>query len=211
MEEEIDSGNQIEKIAEQATCFACGLQYRNPKVLACLHSFCCECIRSVVDSNANNTITCPLCKSTSTVLPPEGVEGLLSNVFLDQLLQTLLISTEAPPKCEACDPEESPDEATAQCADCPLFLCDFHIQSHKKTKETKNHRLVTMEGTVINAGILTKLLSQKFDVMGQLQPRKLKHVTSTQMRKLNCGVNLVRNQFVEIAPLAVIGTINTYS
>jgi hypothetical protein len=130
----------LEKLKQEATCIVCNQIYREPRVLNCLHSFCTPCLSNLM---SNKQISCPTCNYVTFL--NSGVQELFANPFLNHKLQTIALSTMSAPKCESCD-DDAPEDATGQCTECPKFLCDFHIQSHKKTKETKGHRIISMDG-----------------------------------------------------------------
>ena len=44
-----------------------------------------------------------------------------------------------------CDNCESEDAAESRCSDCGIFLCQFCTESHKRSRATKQHELMTIE------------------------------------------------------------------
>ncbi|XP_035696442.1 tripartite motif-containing protein 3-like [Branchiostoma floridae] len=63
-------------------CGICLEPFNNPKALACLHTFCQECLVNLVGKRS--FLTCPTCR-TSVSLPPKGVQGLPDNFWLSEL------------------------------------------------------------------------------------------------------------------------------
>ena len=53
------------KVEEHLTCAICLEQFKDPKVLPCLHSYCHECIVKL--DQTGNKITCPECRTTVEV------------------------------------------------------------------------------------------------------------------------------------------------
>ncbi len=51
-----------------------------------------------------------------------------------------------------CDNCESEDLADSRCTDCGIFLCQFCVESHKRSRSTKHHELLTMEELKSNSG-----------------------------------------------------------
>ena len=69
-----------QKLDEQLTCAICLERYCNPKSLPCMHSFCKECIKLLVD-NVKLELKCPECREIHN-LPPSGIEGFRNNYSL---------------------------------------------------------------------------------------------------------------------------------
>ena len=100
-----------------------------------------------------NTIDCPKCRNPVAV--PSGVHGLLKNFAL------LDIVNETAPKqhaentghvgsheCEACD-EKHP--ANFCCLDCKENMCKTAAQFHKRSKTSRDHRVVSLEELKANS------------------------------------------------------------
>ena len=50
------------KVEEQLTCSLCLKQFKDPKVLPCLHSYCHDCIVQLAEHAKSNTFNCPNCR-----------------------------------------------------------------------------------------------------------------------------------------------------
>ena len=74
------------------------------------------------------------------------VSTLPSNFFVNNLLATMtLTSDNSAAKKILCDNCESEDSAQCRCNDCGIFLCQFCTESHKRSRSTKQHEMLTME------------------------------------------------------------------
>jgi len=78
---------------EFLVCKICLDSYRNPKCLACLHTFCEQCIDNHVNSESSykkysdyREFTCPLCRKR-TQLPVGGVKKLPDNFLVSSLTE----------------------------------------------------------------------------------------------------------------------------
>ncbi|XP_041370640.1 uncharacterized protein LOC121384349 [Gigantopelta aegis] len=68
-------------------CRICQKVYQNPKILSCLHSFCCGCLDKLQSIQiAQNQLTCPVC-DVDTAIPGGGVASLTNNAFLNRISQ----------------------------------------------------------------------------------------------------------------------------
>ena len=87
--------NLPEVISEEfLTCKICFEEYKSPKILPCLHTFCQSCLEKHLDRIRQPTgsgdgesaptpvvLLCPLCRN-STNIPEEGIAGLKTNFFI---------------------------------------------------------------------------------------------------------------------------------
>ena len=56
-------------------CAVCLEYYKEPKQLACLHSFCAACLDAIIRQNKQKgNFPCPMCMVTY-VIPEEGASG----------------------------------------------------------------------------------------------------------------------------------------
>ena len=130
---------------ECSICFECyNDENKCPRMLSCGHSFCSCCLERIL---RGNTIDCPKCRNP--VVVPSRVHGLSKNFAL------LDIVNETAPKqhaentghvgsheCEACD-EKHP--ANFCCLDCKENMCKTAAQFHKRSKTSRDHRVVSLE------------------------------------------------------------------
>ena len=71
-----------------------------------------------------------------------------TNFFINNILEVMALqNTDKETSgghitCENC---ETNDTATTRCKVCCMFLCEFCTQSHRRTRATKQHRLMTIE------------------------------------------------------------------
>lgn len=65
-------------------CTICDKPYRDPKVLACFHTYCKACLDKLIDSPGK--IICPTCQGETQLCPDSGVESLLTDYAVSSLL-----------------------------------------------------------------------------------------------------------------------------
>lgn len=144
MASSVIAGVIVEDISRHLNCRLCRRLIRSPKLLPCLHSFCQVCVQSFAEKHAQNeSLSCPLCE-TDAKISKEEVEELPTNFFLDNMLDIALInsSDREPVPCSNCDSINSP--ATSRCVDCGEFLCVNCYNVHKRIRQTKEHRILTI-------------------------------------------------------------------
>jgi len=151
---EIGGPNLGEKLASEIheeflTCKICLDNFKSPKSLQCLHTFCEDCIENHVASESTykkysdyREFTCPLCRKR-TPLPIGGVKKLPDNFLVQSLGE--IIGKQKPSKFPFCDickmVSHKHKEASSKCLDCIKLLCKDCVTTHKETKVTSNHNI----------------------------------------------------------------------
>ena len=114
-----------DSIREMLTCAICMEEFRSPRSLPCLHTFCQTCLGDYLvrkHVRPGTSFACPTCRET-VVLPKQGVAGLRSNFLIESMLGLLETKTEVP--------EE--DVFTGDL----LSLDDFQDSAHETTVSSK--------------------------------------------------------------------------
>lgn len=132
---------------DQLKCSICTENYRNPRILPCLHSFCTDCLAIVLyDGNdGSKRVCCPDC-ATEHRLPSDGVAGLPVNVYLRNVLD---ITGERinngsgeyreATKCDLCS-KENGTMMMSHCAICKYDLClDCDLVHRRETHHSPKH------------------------------------------------------------------------
>ncbi|XP_078656569.1 tripartite motif-containing protein 3-like [Branchiostoma floridae x Branchiostoma belcheri] len=124
------------------TCAICMLNYRDPKILPCLHSFCRECLQDW--ATKQQPLECPTCREPVS-LPDQGVDGLRTNFYVNNLLDFAAVKKVAGPgvPCQVC--EGGQEQNKSWCADCGMLLCGSCIDMHRKVPATRDHQMVPQE------------------------------------------------------------------
>ena len=187
----------LQKLSDQLTCSVCLDNYREPRVLPCLHAFCKMCLERLV-SRDGTSLTCPNCRRTTRV-PQGGVSTLQSAFYIHHLVDvrdTLEKVKDAKTACEKC--EES--EAKGYCRNCGKFVCKACINVHKKWKEYSSHEIATIEEIQSEAA---KLLPPKRVTMNcQKHPSeqlKIYCETCEQLVCRDCTVKTHRDHQYDLA------------
>ena len=126
------------RVTEIATCPICMDDFKNCRILPCIHSFCFECLQGhCKDKMPGDDVACPLCRKEFQI-PDSGLGGLPHNFLLQNLIDARDASTQKTEElCEVCvqvennrDGREVPS-ATMYCADCNQKLCAACSRPHK--------------------------------------------------------------------------------
>ncbi|XP_070571157.1 tripartite motif-containing protein 2-like [Ptychodera flava] len=133
-------GKVLDQIGEDfLTCVICFERYRKPKSLPCLHTFCEQCLLTLVENQG--VLNCPTCKA-SCPLPHGGVRALTSNFFIAGLIedfQARLKGQQKPAaKCDSCQEKD----AFMRCVECSQYLCQPCVKIHKNIAVTRSHQIL---------------------------------------------------------------------
>ena len=110
---------------------------RNPRLLACHHSFCEECLKKLVKIG---NIECPSCRHVTPV-KANDVSKLSKNFMLlgmKEREKKLLASPKKVTLCQLCGREP----AEYKCLDCNELMCQTCNVKHSKALRFKNHKVV---------------------------------------------------------------------
>ncbi|XP_019627220.1 PREDICTED: tripartite motif-containing protein 2-like [Branchiostoma belcheri] len=124
------------------TCAICMLNFRDPKILPCLHSFCRECLQEWAAKQ--QPLECPTCREPVR-LPDQGVDGLRTNFYVNNLLDFAAAKKGAEPgvPCQVCG--GNVEGSKSWCADCAILLCEACTSVHRNLPCSKDHEVTTEE------------------------------------------------------------------
>ncbi|XP_078678973.1 tripartite motif-containing protein 2-like [Branchiostoma floridae x Branchiostoma belcheri] len=127
---------------EFLTCAICMLNFRDPKILPCLHSFCRECLQEW--ATKQQPLECPTCREPVR-LPDQGVDGLRTNFYVNNLLDFAAAKKGAEPgvPCQVCGGND--EGSKSWCADCAILLCEACTSVHRNLPCSKDHEVTTEE------------------------------------------------------------------
>ncbi|KAJ7382998.1 hypothetical protein OS493_031501 [Desmophyllum pertusum] len=95
-----------DNLAKELECAVCLEQYKEPKVLPCLHSFCKTCLEGLLPRRSIMCwVNCPSCR-LSVEIPQGDVDLLPANFFLNNLLSMVALhgdSDRSNLECDNCD------------------------------------------------------------------------------------------------------------
>ncbi|XP_066297014.1 tripartite motif-containing protein 2-like [Branchiostoma lanceolatum] len=142
----------INEITEEfLVCQVCLEDFKQPKMLPCLHTFCQLCLEKLLAAEPEGKLACPTCRQ-DVPLPQNGVQGLKSNFLVDKLHGIL----QQQPKGEGETPEpretgvpctvcDKGSTAEFYCVECTDHMCQTCNDVHRGLKLTRSHKVVTIQ------------------------------------------------------------------
>ncbi|XP_066266710.1 tripartite motif-containing protein 2-like [Branchiostoma lanceolatum] len=134
---------------EFLVCQVCLEDFKQPKMLPCLHTFCHPCLERLLATEPAGKLDCPTCRQ-DVPLPNNGVQGLKSNFLVGELRGILQQQSEREPSeeredgvpCTVCGAWNS---AQIYCVECTHYLCPTCFNTHFKNKPTSTHKVVIVQ------------------------------------------------------------------
>ncbi|XP_061189281.1 E3 ubiquitin-protein ligase TRIM33-like [Saccostrea echinata] len=157
---------------EILVCPMCHEQYKGPKVLPCLHSFCRSCLTEDLEkitgknlkpeenatseengaSKNSKLYNCPVCKADIHISIPSGnnntdqwADLFPDNNFIQNMIEKIEMLTENK-NCESCTREDNQDQAKAEvwCQTCKVAFCEACIKAHNIIKACREHQVMPL-------------------------------------------------------------------
>ncbi|XP_044175633.1 E3 ubiquitin-protein ligase TRIM71-like [Acropora millepora] len=135
----------LDNIYENLCCPVCYNRFTNPKLLPCLHSFCLHCLQRIqATSGTRDTILCPECRRSVTILGNGDLNTLPTNFRLNGLLDALPVTEckTSGVKCGNCNKRR---QESAYCFTCCSFWCDDCLPLHNGIKTFKEHQALPLK------------------------------------------------------------------
>ncbi|XP_071849707.1 uncharacterized protein [Apostichopus japonicus] len=173
----------IEDLAENFfKCSVCLDQFNEPKLLPCLHRYCNDCLRKVIQASHDGTIECPLCKQRCCI-PEDGLDGFKTDFHMKSMLEFIELRKSFEKKglkqCVSCSKDVV---CSAYCFKCRDFLCDECYKVHISNKMFTDHQPSTLKLENMAAKNLTM---EEIAAMTE-DPRCHFHIK--EPAKLCCGI-----------------------
>ncbi|KAK3579744.1 hypothetical protein CHS0354_002393 [Potamilus streckersoni] len=138
---------QVVNEPKELICPLCLKNYKTPRILPCVDTFCEECLSAYIHSTRiHNGFACPTCKAS--IAPPNKGESYKSwtSIFPLNAIAIPLSSadeTKSEDYCDRCKAEnDNSTLATSFCVVCKEHFCDGCVKSHKSFKALNNHRII---------------------------------------------------------------------
>ena len=127
----------LKNLKKHVECSICLDNFKEPKTIACLHTFCCECLKKhALISQRDGQFRCPECQ-TQIAIPEGNRFDQLPTSFLHNSLLSLLAVRQSGDgnniTCGFC--KKKKDEAS-YCFECEKMLCCDCLNAHEVFRDT---------------------------------------------------------------------------
>ena len=127
----------LKNLKEHVTCSICLDTYTKPKTIACLHTFCCECLKKhALTSQKQGFYRCPECQAQIGI--PEGnrFDNLPSSFLHNSLLSLLAVRRSGEGSEISCSTCQKKSAEINYCFDCEKFMCPDCVKAHEVFRNT---------------------------------------------------------------------------
>ncbi|KAJ8018278.1 E3 ubiquitin-protein ligase TRIM56 [Holothuria leucospilota] len=181
------SGSSIVKNMDEKFCYCpiCLEQFKEPKLLPCLHRFCCDCLQKVI-GQAQGVLICPECRQECDI-PTKGADGFKTDFYMKNIIDFVELQKSMQEchirECFSCSKSK---KMSTYCFKCNDFLCEECHNHHVTSKMMKDHRphVLSLEDVESRNISLEKLMSLKDVPRCQIHPENVSQLCCTSCQNI---------------------------
>ena len=122
----------LKNLKEHVTCSICLDTYTEPKTIACLHTFCCECLKKhALTSETGGKFRCPECNAEIAVPEANRFDKLPTSFHHNSLLGLLAVRQSGDGSEINCGLCKKSSVEISYCFDCEKLMCSDCNNAHE--------------------------------------------------------------------------------
>ena len=122
----------LQDLKHHVTCSICLDTFTEPKTIACLHTFCCECLKKhALTSQRNGKFRCPECQAEVAVPEANRFDKLPTSFHHNSLLSVLAVRQSGDGSEISCGICKKKSAEISYCFECAKFLCSDCENAHE--------------------------------------------------------------------------------
>ncbi|KAI6661632.1 hypothetical protein LOD99_13505 [Oopsacas minuta] len=169
-----------ELFAKFLKCELCNTDFKDPKLLDCLHTFCEKCIAKSNTESAGQHVVCPKCQ-----LSTDTRHGLTDNHFLSALstlsgIKNLAKKSPQAVKCHDCILGDDKQSAVCICVVCLQPMCNVDKNAH--VKHFADHSYISIQD--LSAKNLLEIISK--NIFCSRHPHQVGAAICTDCNQILC-------------------------
>ncbi|KAL3887970.1 hypothetical protein ACJMK2_000355 [Sinanodonta woodiana] len=139
---------------ERQNCPICLCEFKIPRQLPCMHSFCEKCLQDYISSREEtvkklNKIECPICRQAVSLEGKGKSSTIVASMFPINVILQSIITDDAKVKvdrsCDSCHSAGKVRSAQDFCVECEEGMCEICSEVHRNQKMSRNHVILSME------------------------------------------------------------------
>ena len=186
----------LKNLNKQVTCSICLDTFTKPKTIACLHTFCCECLeKHALTSQRQGKFRCPECQSEVDI--PEGnrFDNLPTSFLHNSLLSLLAVQQSGDGSEISCGICKKKSAEISYCFDCEKMLCPDCVNAHEAFQAAsaafEGHKITPVKQ--FQAQDYEALLKRKSFCSQQYHEREVTRFFCLECQTCVCQICLVTN------------------
>nr|XP_058949738.1 E3 ubiquitin-protein ligase TRIM71-like [Pocillopora verrucosa] len=168
----------LRNLTKQVTCSVCLETYKEPKIIPCFHTFCCECLEKHARvSQRHGKFRCPECQAEIHL--PEGnrFEALPTSFFHNSLLNILAVRQSGDGTNVTCGNCSKTSSNVHYCFDCARFMCSDYLNAHEIMRDAfEGHKVMPVKD----------FQDQDYEALLKRQPFCTKKYHEREMTRFYC-------------------------
>ena len=122
----------LRNLTKQVTCSICLETFKEPKIISCFHTFCCECLEKHARvSQRHEKFRCPECQAEIHLPQGNRFEALPTSFFHNSLLNILAVRQSGDGTNVTCGNCNKTSSNVHYCFDCARFMCPECLNAHE--------------------------------------------------------------------------------
>ena len=168
----------MRNLTKQVTCSICLETFKEPKIISCFHTFCCECLEKHARvSQRHGKFRCPECQAEIHL--PEGnrFEALPTSFFHNSLLNILAVRQSGDGTNITCGNCKRTSSNVHYCFDCARFMCSECLNAHEIMRDAfEGHKVMPV----------TDFQDQDYEALLKRQPFCTKKYHEREITRFYC-------------------------
>ena len=168
----------MRNLTKQVNCSICLETFKEPKIISCFHTFCCECLEKHARvSQRHGKFRCPECQAELHL--PEGsrFEALPTSFFHNSLLNILAVRQSGDGTNVTCGNCKRTSSNVHYCFECARFMCSECLNAHEIMRDAfEGHKVMPVKD----------FQDQDYEALLKRQPFCTKKYHEREMTRFYC-------------------------
>ena len=168
----------LRNLTKQITCSICLETFKEPKIISCFHTFCCECLEKHARvSQRHEKFRCPECQDEIHLPQGNRFEALPTSFFHNSLLNILAVRQSGDGTNVTCSNCKKTSSNVHYCFDCAQFMCSECLNAHEIMRDAfEGHKVMPVKD----------FQDQDYEALLKRQPFCTKKYHEREMTRFYC-------------------------
>ena len=171
----------LRNLTKQITCSISLETFKEPKIISCFHTFCCECLEKQARVSQRHgrfrKFRCPECQAEIHLPRGNRFEALPTSFFHNSLLNILAVRQSGDGTNVTCGNCKRTSSNVHYCFDCARFMCSECLNAHEIMRDAiEGHKVMPVKD----------FQNQNYEVLLKRQPFCTKRYHEREMTKFYC-------------------------